>query len=97
MKRVALTFAVLALWPAVGRAAQPASNRVADAGNSGNASAVPAVRSEQAAQRTIRDVLKEPTRIDFVDTPFKDIVRALKDLHHVDIQLDLPALKEAGV
>ena len=27
----------------------------------------------------------------------KDVVDYLKDLHHIEVQLDVPALKEAGV
>ena len=39
----------------------------------------------------------QPTQFEFVETPLKDVVDYLKDLHHIEIQLDSPALKEAGV
>jgi ferric-dicitrate binding protein FerR (iron transport regulator) len=49
------------------------------------------------AEKKIEDALKQPTRIDFVETPLKDVVDYLMDLHHIEIQLDSPALKEIGV
>jgi hypothetical protein len=49
------------------------------------------------AEKKIQEALKQPTQIEFVDTPLKDVVEYLKDLHHIEIQLDGPALKEAGV
>ncbi len=49
------------------------------------------------AEKKIEDALKQPTQIEFVDTPLKDVIDYLKDLHHIEIQLDGPALKEAGV
>ena len=45
----------------------------------------------------IREALDQAAQIDFVKTPLKDVVASLKELHHIEIQLDLPALKEAGV
>ena len=41
--------------------------------------------------------LKQPTQIEFVETPLRDVIDYLKDLHHIEIQLDSAALKEAGV
>ena len=52
---------------------------------------------EGPAERKIRAALDQPTQIEFVDTPLKDVVDYLKKWHHIEIQLDLPALKEAGV
>ncbi len=45
----------------------------------------------------INRVLDSPTQIEFVETPLKDVVDYLKDLHHIEIQLDSRALKQAGV
>ena len=42
-------------------------------------------------------MLDASTQIEFVETPLKDVVDYLKDLHHIEIQLDSEALKEAGV
>ena len=51
----------------------------------------------QPAERKIREALNQPTQIEFVETPLKDVIDYLKDLHHIEIQLDTSALKEAGV
>src|SRR5208283_234882 len=48
-------------------------------------------------EKKIEEALKQPTQIEFVETPLKDVIDYLKDLHHIEIQLDGPALKEAGV
>ncbi len=48
------------------------------------------------AEKKIEEALKQPTTIEFVDTKFKDVIDYLKDLHHIEIQLDLAALKESG-
>ena len=48
-------------------------------------------------EKKIEEALKQPTQIEFVETPLKDVVDYLKDLHHIEIQLDSAALKEAGV
>ena len=52
---------------------------------------------ESPAERKIREALNQPTQIEFVETPLKDVIDYLKDLHHIEIQLDTSALKEAGV
>ena len=48
-------------------------------------------------EKKIEEALKQPTQIEFVETPLKDVVDYLKDLHHIEIQLDSAALKDAGV
>jgi hypothetical protein len=48
------------------------------------------------AEKKIERALQGPTTIEFVDTKFKDVIEYLKDLHHVEIQLDTAALKDAG-
>jgi hypothetical protein len=53
--------------------------------------------ADEAAERRIREALDGPAQLEFVDTPLKDVIDYLKDLHHIEIQLDGPALKEAGV
>ncbi len=45
----------------------------------------------------IANALASPTRLEFVETPLKDVVDYLKDLHRIEIQLDSPSLREAGV
>jgi len=55
------------------------------------------VSQRGAAEKKILDALKQPTQIEFVETPLRDVVDYLKDLHHIEIQLDVAALKEEGV
>ena len=49
------------------------------------------------AEKKIKEALKQPTQIEFVDTPLRDVIDYLKDLHHVEIALDPAALKEDGL
>ena len=44
-----------------------------------------------------RKEIAQPTQIEFVETPLKDVVAYLQDLHHIKIQLDFAALKEAAI
>ena len=48
-------------------------------------------------EKKIEEALKQPTQFEFVETPLKDVVDYLKDLHKIEIQLDVAALKEVGV
>ena len=50
-----------------------------------------------AAEWRIEQALKQRTELEFVETPLRDVVDYLKDLHHIEIQLDYAALKEVGV
>jgi hypothetical protein len=44
----------------------------------------------------IMAALDQPTELDFVETPLKDVVEALKLRHGVEIQLDGKAISDAG-
>ena len=76
--------------PAVAGAEQPLPPRGpnAPAGLAGD---------ESPAERRIRAALDSPTAIEFVETPLKDVVDYLKDIHHIEIQLDTAGLKDAGI
>jgi hypothetical protein len=51
-----------------------------------------------ACEKRIAAALEQPTQIDFVDMPLRDVVEYLKDLHHIEIRLDDgKALKQAGI
>jgi hypothetical protein len=50
-----------------------------------------------AAEKRLAAALASPTQIEFVDTPLKDVVDYLKDLHHIEIQFDEKALKGVGI
>ncbi len=56
-----------------------------------------AQQTHLAPVEAIKRALDAPTQVEFVETPLKDVVDYLKDLHHIEIQLDSEALKEAGV
>jgi len=53
--------------------------------------------SRGRVEKKIYEVLKSPTRVDFVDTPLEDVVDSLKDSHEIEIQVDVNALNEAGI
>ena len=48
-------------------------------------------------ERKIAEALKQPTQIEFVETPLRDVVEYLKDLHKIEIQLDSSALRDEGI
>jgi len=105
MKRFISTFVALAVLATVGQATPPDSKNIATKAKASNRPAerqtpnvptLPAGHSDQAAERRIREALNSPTQIEFVETPLKDVIDYLKDSHHIEIQLDSPALKEAG-
>ena len=54
-------------------------------------------RVDTVALGKIRNALAQPTNIEFLETPVKDVTDYLKDVHHIEIQFDEPALKQAGV
>ena len=45
----------------------------------------------------IREQLRTPTSVEFIETPLAEAVDYLKDLHGIEIQLDVKALEEAGI
>jgi hypothetical protein len=95
----ALGFAIL-LGTLVSRGDSP--DKVADAGKQPRAERQKPKVAEMPELRTgieaIEAALARPTPpIEFVETPLKDVVEYLKDTAHVEILLDEPALKDAGV
>ena len=50
-----------------------------------------------SAEAKIIKALDEPTEMDFVETPLKDVIDSLKSRHGIEIQLDTKALTDAGV
>ncbi|HEV3136755.1 MAG TPA: hypothetical protein VGZ26_02605, partial [Pirellulales bacterium] len=49
------------------------------------------------AEAKIRQELKNPTTMDFTETPLQDVVDYLRELHNIEIQLDVKALGDAGI
>jgi hypothetical protein len=56
-----------------------------------------AARELRTGEAAIEQALDEPTEINFIDTPLLCVIDYLKDRHHIEIQLDKPALEDAGV
>src|SRR5689334_5590929 len=52
---------------------------------------------ESAAVEKIRLELENNTKLEFVETPLKEVVEYLTDLHQIEIVIDEPALKAVGV
>jgi hypothetical protein len=52
---------------------------------------------DASAYRRLGKILSEPTRFAFENVPLQDAVDYLKDLHGVEIQLDIWALEKAGI
>lgn len=50
-----------------------------------------------AAEAKIRQALKDTTEVDFDETPLEDVVKYLKDLHGIEIQLDVRSLADAQI
>jgi len=49
------------------------------------------------ATRKILDVLEQPSKMELIDVPLNDVLTYLKELHNVEIQLDVSKLQEVGV
>ncbi|HEY2148282.1 MAG TPA: hypothetical protein VGH32_10120, partial [Pirellulales bacterium] len=49
-----------------------------------------------SAEARINKALGEPTEMDFVDTPLKDVAEALQLRHGIPVQLDAKAITDAG-
>ncbi len=52
---------------------------------------------EGPSEKAIHDALKQPTQMEFAETPLNDAIEYLKDYHHIEIQLDTKALSDAGI
>ncbi|MFH1922447.1 MAG: hypothetical protein ABIP48_21510, partial [Planctomycetota bacterium] len=53
--------------------------------------------SQGPAERRIATELKAPTELDFIDTPLRDVMATLEELHNIQIEIDERALEEVGV
>ncbi len=49
------------------------------------------------AERKIREELKKPTQMEFIEMPLSDVIDYLKDYHGIEIQLDKKALDDVGI
>lgn len=49
------------------------------------------------AEKKILDQLKEPTRMDFEETPLDEVTEFLREFHGIEIALDTKALDEVGI
>jgi len=55
------------------------------------------LRNEPPAEAKIRQELRAPTTLEFIETPLDDVVAYLKDLHGIEIQIDRRELETAGL
>ena len=49
------------------------------------------------ATARVEDALKDPTTLEFIETPLQDVVDFLKDVHGIEIQIDSRALEDVGI
>jgi hypothetical protein len=49
------------------------------------------------AEKKIIEALNSPTQFAFDDVPLDDVVKFLKDSHHIEIQIDMHALSDTGI
>ena len=54
-------------------------------------------RIDSSAEKKIRAALTDGTTLEFIETPLKDVVDYLKDLHGIEIQFDTKSLDGVGV
>lgn len=54
-------------------------------------------QTRQPAEIRIDKALKETTSLSFIATPLQDVVDYLKDLHQIEIQIDVRALADGGM
>ncbi len=79
------------------RPPQALAEPVARDGATGGVPEPPFLPVPTPAEQKILDALCSPTQLEFVDTPLKDIVDYLGDIHHIKIQLDKKAMDAAGI
>ncbi len=54
-------------------------------------------REIRTGEETILQALEEKGGLDFVETPFADVVAFFEDAHHVEIEIDRRALDDVGI
>jgi tetratricopeptide (TPR) repeat protein len=64
-------------------------------GQAGRASV--SLASDAEARAKIEAELREPTQLEFVETPLTDVIDYLKERHKIEIQLDRRALSDVGI
>lgn len=55
------------------------------------------VAKQGPAETKILAALNDPTTLEFIETPLKDVIDYLKDLHGIEIQIDAKALETSGL
>lgn len=83
---------------------QPPPLRLESPSASGNPAAPPKATAADTAPLAVTEAeskiaaaLNKPTRLDFVDTPLKDVITFLSEAHSIPISINRKALEEAGV
>ena len=55
------------------------------------------LEKQGSAEEQIFAALSQSTTLEFIDTPLRDVIDYLKDLHGIEIQIDYRALEEVGI
>lgn len=55
------------------------------------------VGTRRSAEDHIRAALENPTSLDFIETPLREVMEYLADLHHIPIFIDETALNDEGI
>jgi len=53
--------------------------------------------SQGASEMLITKALKDPTELEFIETPLQDVIDTLEDYHKIQIEIDTKALDDVGV
>jgi hypothetical protein len=53
--------------------------------------------AESAAEKKIREELAKPTQVEFNETPLRDVIKYLTDVHGINIEVNQKKLEEASV
>jgi hypothetical protein len=102
----AVVVLVLVLWPAIARTEATDVTPQNSASQPTAAKATPATERADVGKSTAKSVERiqsaldgrlKDTGLDFTDTPLEQIVKSLQDEYNIPIQLDLPALSDAGL
>ena len=80
-----------------GNPAEQPKKQAADAVRKSTGDKSPTQPEFRTGDKAIEKALSEPTQMEFIDTPLPDVIEYLKDLHHMEIQIDKKAMEEAGI
>jgi hypothetical protein len=77
--------------------AEQPKKKAVDAGTKARCNKASARPEFRTGEKAIEAALAEPTQLEFVDTPLSDVIEYLKDIYHIEIQIDKKALEDVGI